>query len=138
MLTHNWSKTIPGCCGTFDEATLEELIRSPDVKYIEEDGKLELCKGEMVVQTQQDAPWGLQRISQRPPVPNKGELELVYTYSYAQSVLGRPVDIYIVDTGIMTTHHDFGGRARWGKTFAGTDKVDIDGHGTHCAYVVCV
>jgi len=60
------------------------------------------------------------------------ERNLVYTYSYKQNPRGRPVDIYILDTGIRTTHHDFGGRARWGKTFAGTDE-DIDGHGTHCA-----
>jgi len=135
MLSYNWGHAIPGCAGTFDDATLEELLRSPNVKSIEEDGELELCKGKLVVQTQQNAPWGLQRISQRPKVPDDGDLNLVYTFTYNKQSEwpGPPVDIYILDTGIRTTHHDFGGRARWGKTFAGTDGVDVDGHGTHCA-----
>jgi len=33
----------------------------------------------------------------------------------------------------MTTHVDFGGRARWGVAYAPGGNVDGNGHGTHCA-----
>jgi cerevisin len=39
----------------------------------------------------------------------------------------------IVDTGILTTHTQFGGRARWGVTYGGYANADGNGHGTHVA-----
>jgi cerevisin len=56
---------------------------------------------------------------------------LTYTYTYDDSA-GSGVDIYIVDTGVLTTHNQFGGRARWGASFVGETR-DGNGHGTHCA-----
>jgi len=53
---------------------------------------------------------------------------------YSESFSGQGIDIYIIDTGILTTHTDFEGRARWGKAFAdGGSLTDGNGHGTHCA-----
>jgi len=62
------------------------------------------------------------------------------------SYTGRGVHIYVVDTGIRTTHEDFGGRAvpavdttrHPGTVFAcdpsdTTCAADTHGHGTHCA-----
>jgi len=38
-----------------------------------------------------------------------------------------------LDTGVMTTHADFGGRARFGQSFIpGEPTTDENGHGTHC------
>ncbi|CAE6452005.1 unnamed protein product [Rhizoctonia solani] len=46
---------------------------------------------------------------------------------------GEGVDIYGLDTGILTTHTCFGGRASWGATFGGYPDSDGNGHGTHTA-----
>jgi subtilisin family serine protease len=44
------------------------------------------------------------------------------------------VDVYVVDTGVVDTHTDFGGRAKMLKSFIdGEAGVDLNGHGTHCA-----
>jgi len=53
---------------------------------------------------------------------------------YNAAQIGTGVSIYIIDTGIQTTHVDFGGRAVWGIAFAdGGTQDDRNGHGTHCA-----
>jgi cerevisin len=57
--------------------------------------------------TQDDAPWGLSRISHHENP--KGDS----TYAYPDSA-GEGVDVYVVDTGINIAHKDFGGRAFWG------------------------
>jgi hypothetical protein len=43
---------------------------------------------------------------------------------------------YVVDTGILITHNDFGGRAEWGANFVDSNDVDCNGHGTHVAGTV--
>ncbi|QRV73648.1 cuticle-degrading protease [Ceratobasidium sp. AG-Ba] len=46
---------------------------------------------------------------------------------------GAGVNIYGIDTGILTTHSSFGGRAKWGATYGGYASKDGNGHGTHTA-----
>ncbi|GAX15429.1 proprotein convertase subtilisin/kexin type 9 [Fistulifera solaris] len=72
--------------------------------------------------------WGLDRIDQeRPFLDNQ--------YSYTQT--GAGVQVYIFDTGIRTTHEDFGGRASCGlNVIRGEDCEDGFGHGTHVAGTV--
>lgn len=57
------------------------------------------------------------------------------TFSYTfPSSAGANVDIYILDSGIRTTHKDFNGRATFLETFSdGVRGDDRDGHGTHVA-----
>jgi len=73
----------------------------------------------------------LSRVSERgPPV-----LDGVHSYPN----LGAGVDAYIVDTGILTTHVDFGSptRASFGfKSNPAWPDVDQNGHGTHVASTV--
>jgi len=74
--------------------------------------------------------WGLARVSHEGDV-SRG---LINNMRHSSSHTGQGVDIYIIDTGILTTHSDFGGRARWGLALAdGGTQVDGNGHGTHCA-----
>lgn len=40
---------------------------------------------------------------------------------------------YIVDTGLLTTHEEFGDRASYGYNAVGGANVDSVGHGTHVA-----
>jgi subtilisin family serine protease len=97
--------------------------------------------------TQSSAPWGLSRLSNG-PLPPLGEFGFPNSYTYDNTAPG--VRIYILDTGVRTTHSDFGGRAgtvvldcvaglatmsSCGLSIPNTNpnKQDCDGHGTHVA-----
>ncbi|GAB1318031.1 Subtilisin-like protease 9 [Madurella fahalii] len=74
---------------------------------------------------QSDSPWGLARISHL----KKGQKN----YNYDSSA-GKGVRVYVLDTGIRTSHEEFEGRAKWGANFVeGTSDRDETGHGTHVA-----
>ncbi|KAJ3483614.1 hypothetical protein NLI96_g6193 [Meripilus lineatus] len=129
-VTHNeWKKEVlNGFAGRFSERTLNLLRANPDVEYIAEDGIVSIDS----TVTQTNAPWGLSRISQNARLTNQNSAALTFTYKY-DSTAGTGVDIYVVDTGVYTSHSDFGGRARWGATFGGYANADGNGHGTHVA-----
>ncbi|KQV14817.1 MULTISPECIES: S8 family peptidase [unclassified Kitasatospora] len=81
--------------------------------------------------TQTEPPsWGLDRIDRR-------RLPLDKQYTYPDTA-GQGVTAYIVDTGVMIEHHDFGGRASYGYDAIDGDNVADDGygHGTHVAATV--
>lgn len=46
--------------------------------------------------------------------------------------------VYLIDTGVLDSHHEFTGRLRGGVDFVDLDFIpdDCNGHGTHCAGVV--
>lgn len=75
---------------------------------------------------QNSATWGLDRIDQvdRP-------LSSQYLYQYQ----GAGVYAFVLDTGILATHQDFGGRVQPGTGFIsdGNGSSDCNGHGTHVA-----
>lgn len=100
------------------------LARSPGVRYVEQDSIRE------IVATQTGATWGLDRIDQRDR-PTNG------TYIYDTDA--SAVDVYIIDTGIRSTHTNFGGRVSAVGYTAITDgngTNDCNGHGTHVAGTV--
>src|SRR4029078_2876032 len=76
--------------------------------------------------THTDATWGLDRIDQH-------KLPLSGTFTYTNT--GAGVTAYVIDTGIRTSHVEFGGRARAGWDFVDNDAdaSDCNGHGTHVA-----
>jgi subtilisin family serine protease len=79
--------------------------------------------------TQTNPPsYGLDRIDQR-----NRPLNSAYTYSTTAS----NVHAYVIDTGIRTSHQDFGGRAVSGfDAVDGGTADDCHGHGTHVAGTV--
>jgi cerevisin len=81
---------------------------------------------------QNNAPWGLARISQR----DKLQVQYGNTYLYSEEA-GAGVNVYIIDTGININHIDFESRAFVGKTIVPNDEdEDGHGHGTHCSGVI--
>lgn len=76
---------------------------------------------------QTGATWGIDRIDQR-------NLPLDTVYNYLDSA-GSGVSVYVIDTGLLSTHVEFTGRSILGPNFhdASADSTDDNGHGTHCA-----
>jgi serine protease len=108
-----------------DAAAAAALTADPRVAYVAEDGWVEVAG--------QAAPpsWGLDRIDQR-----EGALDGYYDYVAD----GATVDVYVVDTGIRSTHVNFEGRVDLGRSFDavedGNGTEDCHGHGTHVAGIV--
>ncbi|KAK8058489.1 hypothetical protein PG994_008937 [Apiospora phragmitis] len=135
--THGIEKTykiedFEAYAGEFDEATLEEIRNNPDVAEVEEDQIWTLFDMPAEVQdraltTQTGATWGLGTVSSK----TSGST----TYRYDTSA-GEGTYAYIVDSGVLQTHSQFGGRASYGYNAAGGSNVDTAGHGTHVAGTV--
>jgi cerevisin len=84
------------------------------------------------VEQKSGSPWGLQRLSSAAGASGDPTGE-DFTYSFKDAdKLGAGVDIYVIDTGVRTSHAVFTGRATQGFTATGS-FVDGDGHGTHVA-----
>ncbi|KAF2707918.1 subtilisin-like protein [Pleomassaria siparia CBS 279.74] len=82
---------------------------------------------------QTNSTWGLQRISNKAGASGNPRDE-TFTYTFENASLGAGVDIYVVDTGVRTTHAVFTGRATQGANFSNdATNTDGDGHGTHTA-----
>lgn len=109
---------------TAADAFVEAMGRNPNVDRVEEDITMTRMQS-----TQTSAPWGLDRSDQR-------ALPLGGTYSYA--LTGAGVRAYIVDTGILASHSDFGGRVLPGISVIndGQGSTDCNGHGTHVSGTV--
>lgn len=114
-----------GFSGTFTKAEARRLRTIPGVEDV--DLQIEV----QMLDTRPQAPWGLQRISQGETMSGN-PAQQTFSYSFSDAKLGEGVDIYIIDTGIRTSHEEFGGRARMGFTSTGVN-TDDNGHGTHCA-----
>ncbi|RYN49045.1 hypothetical protein AA0118_g1590 [Alternaria tenuissima] len=92
-----------------------------DVDYIQQDARVHMFE----TKTQVNATWGLGRISHIEPGQNN------YLYD---STAGEGTCVYVVDTGIETTHPEFQGRAYFLADFSEEgDQIDGAGHGTHVA-----
>ena len=100
---------------------LRAVESDPRVKYVEQDGYM------YATQTQSNATWGLDRIDQ---------VSLPLDKSYTYNSTGTGVTAYIIDTGILTSHNEFGGRAQRGFDAFGGTSEDCNGHGTHVAGTV--
>jgi len=120
---------VLGYSGRFDESTIDEIRRHPDVEYVEKDSIVYALDDAV---TQKAAPWGLARISHRDSLGFS-----TYNKYIHQGNGGEGVDVYVIDTGTNVGHVDFEGRAKWGKTIPeGDQDIDGNGHGTHCSGTV--
>ncbi len=119
-VARTYSHALRGFEAHMSAAAARKLAASPQVAYVAQNRTV------TIQGTQSPTPsWGLDRIDQR---------DLPLNNSYTYPVTASNVRAYIIDTGIRTTHSDFGGRAVWGTNTTGDgNNTDCNGHGTHVA-----
>lgn len=115
-----FSKAVRGAVVTATPGQAAELKRAARVADVELDAPVTFAE------TQQPAPWGLDRIDQR-TLPLSG--------SYTTANPGSGVSAYVIDSGVLASHVEFGGRvaAGWTAVADGLGTGDCNGHGTHVA-----
>ncbi|MFB9437674.1 S8 family peptidase [Streptomyces showdoensis] len=120
---YEYRSALKGFAAPMSRAKAAALAADPRVAYVEQDATVR------VADTQTGATWGLDRIDQR-------DLPLSTTYTYDTKAAN--VTAYIIDTGIRTSHGEFGGRASVGTDTVGGGQngQDCQGHGTHVAGTV--
>jgi aqualysin 1 len=116
-----YKHALNGYAAEMSKEEAEALSEDPRVAFVEEDSLMYAS----TIQT--GATWGLDRIDQRDR-PLNGN----YTYNWT----GSGVRAYIIDTGIRTSHTQFGGRASAVFDAFGGNGQDCNGHGTHVAGTV--
>jgi len=112
---------VDGFSASLTDRQLARVRARTDVVRVEQDSVVRADA------TQSNPPYGLDRIDQR-------TRPLSRTYTYRAT--GSGVRAYIIDTGIATSHPDFGGRAMNVYDALGGNGQDCNGHGTHVAGTV--
>jgi serine protease len=118
QLKHVYQNALNGFAVEMTAEEAERLSEDFRVAYVEEDGVVTADA------TQSNPPWGLDRIDQR-----ARPLNASYTFNWT----GANVRAYVIDTGILTSHTQFGGRASNVFDAFGGNGTDCNGHGTHVA-----
>ncbi|MDQ3451767.1 MAG: S8 family peptidase [Actinomycetota bacterium] len=120
-----YRSAVVGFTAQLTSSQLASVRRNPAVAFVEPD-QVFTASATQTMDGNGD-PWGLDRIDQR-------SRPLSRSYTYTRS--GSGVRAYIIDTGILTGHSDFGGRAQNVYDAFGRNGQDCNGHGTHVAGTV--
>lgn len=119
---YTYEKAIRGFSATLTNEEVARLRSDPSVEEVYANMPV------YFPEIQSEAPWALDRIDQR-------DLPLNGNYDYTAT--GAGVTVYVIDSGLRTTHNEFEGRATvvdvTGDPLGGEDCRD---HGTHVAAIV--
>jgi subtilisin family serine protease len=118
-VARTFGAALNGFEANLSAAAAKRLAADASVAYVEQNHAVSLAA------TQTGATWGIDRIDQR-----NRPLSTTYTYTTEAS----NVTAYVIDTGVRTSHTQFGGRAVSGyDAIDGGTSDDCNGHGTHVA-----
>lgn len=120
-----YEHALVGFSVKMNEAQALALAGDAAVQYIQEDNQTSIAV------TQTNPVWGLDRIDSK-------DKERNYAYSYIPEA-GAGVHVYVMDTGVRTTHSEFLGRMGNGANFVADGNStyeDCHGHGTHVAATI--
>ena len=123
QVLHVYTSAIKGFAAALPDAAVNGIQNNPNVAYVEQDQTVSL------VQVQDQATWGLDRIDQA---------DRPRDTQYHYNATGAGVRAFIIDTGIRAAHTEFTGRIVQGFTSIndGRGTEDCNGHGTHVSGTV--
>jgi subtilisin family serine protease len=102
-----------------DDRMIMEVMDADEVAFVEADVRVKIS----ATTSQAGAPLGLVRISHA-----RAAVGSTYVFD---TTGGTGITAYVVDTGIMTSHSEFQGRATFGANFVNNIDTDENGHGSH-------
>lgn len=133
---------VVGYTGSFSAEALALLEEAGVVNFLTEDIEVEglghevpmeedLLEKRGITTVQNNVPWHLARIShENNPKDTPQGSEYVYRPKTTYKT-----NIYIVDSGVRTSHQSLNGRAQWGANFYNNVDQDEHGHGTGVASI---
>ncbi|HET7623366.1 MAG TPA: S8 family serine peptidase [Gemmatimonadaceae bacterium] len=111
---------LKGFAAKLSKAQADSLSHNSKVALIQPDIRVKAQS--TTIQYSPD--WGLDRMDEHAyPLDSR----------YAYGATGAGVNVYVIDGGVRTTHHQFGGRAHFAFDAFGGSGTDCQGHGTHVA-----